>query len=183
MIRARAIADTTGIDATIALLDDHSKVIAAAGQRAYDRVAPQALAELQKEPGEVKYTKDGKLDWASEKQRKFVMAMYREKGIEKYTRTHQLSQGWTVVATTEGGVFRIVIENPAPQAKFVYGSLAQDRAAALRFKQRFHTNTGWQDATDTVKKWTDAMIEAFRKEYKLEIQVRRRAYTKGSKRR
>jgi hypothetical protein len=179
MIRTKATADTSGIDGTIAMLKDHAKVIAAAGQRAHARVAPQALAELRQEPGEPKRP----IEWASERQRKFVMAMYREKGIERYERSHALSQGWTFLAFTEGRIFKTVIENPAPQAKYVYGSMAQNRAAALRFKQKMHTNTGWQDATDTASKWTREMIDAFREEYKLEIQVRRRAYTKGTRRR
>lgn len=178
-IRTKAIADTSGIDGTIAMLKDSPKMIAAAGNRAHDKIAPQALAELQKEPGPVKEP----IEWASERQRKFVMAMYREKGIEKYERTHQLSQGWTFLSFTEGRVFRVEIENPAPQAKFVYGSMAQNRVAALRFKQAMHSNTGWQDVTDTATKWTRAMIDAFREEYKLELQVRRRAYTKGTRRR
>lgn len=179
MIRTKAVTDTSPVDATIAILEDHTKIVAETAQRVHDRMAPEALAELHKEPGEAKQP----IEWQSDKQRKFVMAMYREKGITKYTRTHQLSQAWTIVTIPEGKVFRIVFENPAPQAKFVYGSLAQDRAAALRFKQRMHTNTGWQDATDTASKWTRAMISEFRKEYKLEIQVRRRAYTRGRKRR
>jgi hypothetical protein len=178
-IRTKAIADTSGIDGTIAMLKDQPKIIAAAGKRAHDTIAPQALAELRKEPGPVKEP----IVWASERQRKFVMAMYREKGIEKYERSHKLSQGWTFLAFTEGRVFKTVIENPAEAARYVYGSMAQNRAAALRFKQAMHSNTGWQDVTDTATKWTKAMIDAFRVEYKLEIQVRRRAYTKGSRRR
>jgi len=179
MIRTKASADTTAIDGTIAMLKDQPKIIAAAGKRAHDKIAPQALAELRKEPPPA----ERPIEWASEKQRRFVMAMYREKGIEKYERTHQLSESWKFLALTEGRVFRVEIENPAPQAKFVYGSMAQNRAAALRFKQKMHSNTGWQDVTDTATKWTRALIDEFRKEYKLEIQVRRRAYTKGSRRR
>jgi hypothetical protein len=179
MIRTKASADTSSIDGTIAMLKDHTKIVTAAGQRAHDKVAPQALAELRKEPPPVKEP----IVWQSEKQRKFVMAMYREKGIERYERTHRLSQGWTFLALTVGRVFKVEIENAAPQAKFVYGSLAQNRVAALRFKQKMHTNTQWLDATDVATKWTRAMIDAFKEEYKLEIDVRRRAYTKGSRRR
>ena len=179
MIRTHAAANTSPIDATIAMLEDHTRIIAAVGQRVHDRVAPEALAELRREPGPAKQP----IEWESDKQRRYVMMVYREKGITEYSRSHKLSQGWIVKTLTEGRVFRIEMENPAPQAKFVYGSLAQNRAAALRFKQRFHTNTGWQDATDAASKWTRIMIEEFRKEHKLELQVRRRAYTKGSKRR
>lgn len=178
MIRSKGIADTGGIDGTIAMLKDHARIVATAGQRAHDKVAPLALAELRKEPPPAKQP----IEWASERQRRFVMAMYREKGIEKYERSHRLSESWTFLAITEGRIFRVEIENPAPQAKFVYGSMAQNRAAALRFKQKMHSSTGWIDATDAATKWTKAMIEEFRKEYKLEIQFRRRAYTKGTRR-
>lgn len=180
MIRTHATVNTNPIDATIALVRDHTKILQAAGQRAHDRVAPEALADLRREPGPVKQP----IVWASDAQRRYVMMIYRQKGIKDgYERSHQLSQAWTFVAVFEGQIFRAVIENPAPQAKFVYGSLAQSRAAALRFKQKMHAATGWQDATDTATKWTRTLLEVFRKEYTQEIRVRRRAYTQGSKRR
>lgn len=179
MIRSKATADTSPINGTIAMLKDHAKVIEAAGKRAHDKIAPDALAELRREPGPVKKP----MEWESDNQRKYVMMMYREKGIEKYERSHKLSQGWTFLAFVEGRIFKTVIENAADAARYVYGSMAKNRAAALRFKQIMHKNTGWLDATDVATKWTRVMIEEFRKEYKLEIQVRRRAYTKGAKKR
>ncbi|MDC6657679.1 hypothetical protein OEZ74_25740, partial [Leclercia adecarboxylata] len=137
MIRSHATANTSPIDATIALPPDHAKILQAAGHRAHDRVAPEALAELRREPGPVKQP----VQWESDKQRRYVMMLYKQEGIEKWDRSHQLSQAWTFVAVFEGQVFKAVIENPAPMAKYVYGSLAQNRAAALRFKQRMHTAT------------------------------------------
>jgi hypothetical protein len=177
MIRNKASADTSPIDGQIAMLKDHAKLVEAAGQRAYDKIAPQALEELRREPGPVKQP----VQWTSDDQRIAVMIKYREQGIEKYERSHKLSQSWTFIVFTEGRIFKAVMENPAPQAKFVYGSMAQNRVAALRFKQIMHSNTGWQDITDTATKWTRALLDAFREEYKLEVQVRRRAYTKGSR--
>jgi hypothetical protein len=179
MIRTTATADTSGIDAFKQLLDDQPKIVAEVGQRVYNRHAPEALNELRKEPGAVKKP----IQWTSERQRKFVMAARREKSITgDYERTHELSQGWTIRAITEGVTFRIIFENPSPAAKFVYGSMAQNKAAALRFKQKFHSNTGWLDAAETGAKWTKVMMDDFRQEYKLEVTVRRRAYTRGTKR-
>jgi hypothetical protein len=179
VIRTRAIADTSGIDAQIKLLDEHDKIVAAAGQRAYNRVAPEALAELRQEPPKARRP----IEWTSDRQRKKVMILYRELGIKEWTRTHALSQAWIMRSVIDGKVFRIELENPSPIAKFVYGSMAKTRASALRFKQKFHTNTGWQDATTTGAKWTQAMIDEFRKEYRQEIKVRMRAYTGRTRRR
>lgn len=182
MIRTTTKIDTSGIDAFKQMLDNHAAVVAAVGQRVYDRHAPELLNSLQQEPGAVKYTNNGKLDWTSDRQRKFVMAMYREKGIDKYERTGKLAQGWMVKMVTEGGVLRFVVENPAPQAKFVYGSMAKDVSAAKRFQQRFHQATGWQTVSPVVAAWMERVNAAFKDEFKQAFTTQRRAYTKGTRR-
>lgn len=180
MIRTTATADTSGIDSLLDLLEAQDTMVAAIGQRVYDRHAPDALAELRKEPGAVKKP----IQWTSDKQRKFVMAMLRKDNPDgtEYPRTHALSQGWVVKSSTQGNVFSITFENPAPEAKFVYGSMAKNVNAAARFQQRFHIATGWQAASPIATRWTEVMIADFRNEWKREVQVRRRAYTKGTRR-
>lgn len=116
------------------------------------------LDELQTQPQSAVHP----IEWASEKQRKFVMAKLRRENNLPYQRTGKLAQGWVVEVKRESGNFFMVIENPSSISKFVYGSLAQNRAVALRFQQPFHRNTGWQAATDTVQFWIDAVIEDYR---------------------
>lgn len=179
MIRSTATVDTSGIDALIDLVESQDKMVATVGQRVYDRLAPEALSELRHEPGKPKYP----LQWTSDKQRKFVMAMLRKDNNLPYPRTGKLAQGWTIkVSDPSGGVFAIVIENPAPAAKFVYGSLAKDANAAKRFQQKFHAETGWRAMSPVVARISDDFVAAFRQEWKTEIQTRRRAFTKGTRR-
>lgn len=177
MIRTTATADTSPIDNLIDFLGNQDEFVAAIGQRVFDRHAPDLLSELQREPGKPKYP----LQWTSEKQRKFVMAMLRKEDNLPYERTHKLSQGWIVKPNISGGVFSILVENPAPQAKFVYGSLAKNVDAAARFQQRFHQDTGWRKVSPMVTLFVKAMLEDFREEWKKEVTVKRRAYTKGSR--
>lgn len=178
MIRQTATTDTSSIDAQMALLESHDKVVAETGQAVVNRHAPDALAEFKKEPGPVKKNSQGKIDWTSDKQRIKVMILRREKGIKgDYERSHELSEGWTITAKIDGAIFKIVIQNPSPIAKFVYGSLAQDQAAAKRFQQQFHINTGWQAASEIATRWTKIMLDSFKELYREKIVVKRRAYT------
>lgn len=83
-------------------------------------------------PGPVKYP----IQWTSEKQRK---AFFATDGFGKgipYRRTGQLPADWRVELAVHGGGASVSIVNRNPAAPFVYG----------RWKQQFHTNTGWPDA-------------------------------------
>lgn len=144
--------------------DMHQEIL----QETRDEIAPFALAELQTEPPAAKHP----IEWASDKQRKFVMAKLRRENNLPYRRTGKLAKMWVV--ELRGNV--IVIENLSAIGKYVYGSLAQDRSAALRFQQPFHKNTGWQAATDTTAFWLDAAHETYMDKFG----ERLRDFTKGN---
>lgn len=185
MIRRTATSDTSALDAQINMLTRHEEVVAAAGQKAYDETAPKALALLRQEPGPVKYTNDGKLDWTSDSQRIAVMIKYRKMGIEKWERGKhgkRLSEQWEITAKTEQGVFTFTVFNPSSIAKFVYGSMAKNANAASRFQQRFHRATGWLNASEEGQKVVVMLNAAFKRFYRLEVVTRTRAYTKGMRR-
>lgn len=61
------------------------------------------------------------LRWASERQRRYVMAMLRAQGNLPYQRTGQLEQGWysALAFTANGGA--ITIGNDTPYANYVQG--------------------------------------------------------------
>lgn len=180
MIRATATADTSIIDDLIYQVQNHDKIVAEIGTEVHRQYEGDALAHLRAEPGPPKYP----LAWASEKQRRFVMAKLTRENNLPYRRSHDLSQAWEVIIKIEGGVLRFVIENPAPGAKFVYGSLAKDLSAAARFQQPFHADTGWQQASVTARYWLDVMQSEFTKRYKARLATfgrasgRTRAFTR-----
>lgn len=165
MIRATATTDTSIIDDLIYQMQNHDKIVAEIGTEVHRQYAGEALSHLQVEPGTPKYP----LKWASEKQRRFVMAKLTRENNLPYRRSHDLSQAWEVIIKIEGGVLRFIIENPAPQAKFVYGSLAKDVSAAARFQQPFHRQTGWQQASVTARYWLQVFQDEFTKRYRVRL--------------
>jgi hypothetical protein len=96
------------------------------------RIKPAMLAELQAVPGKPSYP----LNWASEKQRRFVLRKLRLENNLPYRRTGATAQAWEVTArfTNEGGVIEAF--NPLDHAEFVYGPR----------QQPFHVDTGWPNA-------------------------------------
>lgn len=122
-------------------------------EEVHDELKSEILSDLAQEPGRVRYP----IQWTSERQRRAFFATDGFGGGIPYRRTHKLSNAWVVEVRGHA----IVIENPSDASKYVYGSLAQNRSAALRFKQRFHSNTGWQTATDTVSQWMDEITALY----------------------
>lgn len=176
MIRVTASFDTQALDGLIAFVDQFDDVAFEAFEETVADIQPALLAELRDTPGKPKYP----LRWASDKQRKFVMAKLRAEGNLPYQRTGKLAAAWTVDIERNGSTFAMVVQNPATAAPFVYGSLAQNRSAALRFQQPFHQDTGWQAATDTVAFWQNAVNEDFAQNLNkiAQVRFRRRAFTR-----
>ena len=87
------------------------------------------VTTISKEPP--KWT--GRREWASERQRKFVMAKLRREGNLPYRRTHQLSKGWrtTLKTSRDGGILQAA--NGVLYRRFVQGLRAQ----------RMHIQSGW----------------------------------------
>lgn len=75
------------------------------------------------------------IQWTSEKQRRWFFWTFSDEDLP-YRRTGKLPAAWEVLTrVTENGL-TISIVNDNPAAPFVYG----------RWKQQFHTNTGWPAA-------------------------------------
>jgi hypothetical protein len=114
-------------------------------------IAEDAIRELSAEPGPVRYAKNGRLRWKSERQRR---AFFATNGFGRgipYQRTHKLSQGWRVVLddiTASTGVFRI--QNAQRYTRYVQGDDAQP----------YHLDTGWPQAAPIIRKYEDAFQDA-----------------------
>ncbi len=76
------------------------------------------------------------IQWTSEKQRKAYFATDGFGHGIPYKRTGRLPAAWEVLTQVRDTGLTISIVNESPAAPFVYG----------RWKQQFHTNTGWPDA-------------------------------------
>jgi len=129
------------------------RVIAPAVERRMNRT-------LQLLPGKPKYP----IRWASDKQRRYVMAKLRERNNLPYRRTGKLARGWQVLsafdAKSDSGT--LTVENPASIAKYIYGPE----------QQPFHQDTGWPDfakwveqeqeraVNDLMGVWPDILIDA-----------------------
>ena len=181
VIRIRLEADTSAIDDQIAFLEAQDEIVDEILENVVESLAPTALAALRRQPGPVKRP----IQWTSERQRRAYFATNGFGAGIPYRRTGKLAAKWIMEVRGKS----IVIENPSRIAKYVYGSLAQDRMAALRFQQRFHGNTGWQPATDTASEFLDASDELFRNKYDEKVfsmgraTTKRRAFTSGTRRR
>lgn len=176
VIRQTLTQNTEALEGIIGFLEDYEDFAYGVFQETANEIAPHVLDELRDEPGKPTYP----IQWTSEKQRRAFFATDGFGGGIPYRRTGKLAKAWIAEARRDGDSFLFVIENPAKAAPFVYGSLAQNRTSALRFQQRFHANTGWQPATDTVAFWQEAFREQFTD--KLDEQTvegfKRRAFTR-----
>lgn len=184
MIRQTLTADVLPDDDLIAYLESQREILQEVIEEVHSELEPEILAELEHTPPPAKYP----IEWTSERQRKAFFATNGfGKGIPT-KRSGKLQESWLVyIKNLDEGV-GLVIENKAKYAKYVYGSLAQDRTQALRFQQPFHANTGWQEATDTVAFWLDAADELIADKLDQRLgdfaqpKTTRRAYTQGTRR-
>lgn len=144
-----------------------------------DALEPTALAALQRIPGSPKRPRD----WQTERQRRAYFASNGFGAGIPFVRTGKIAAQWEMIVS-DG---MLVIMNKSKVAKFIYGSLAQNRAAALRFQQRAHLATGWPVATDIVREFFDAAGELFNLRYQERVgdisETRRRAFTSASRKR
>jgi len=68
------------------------------------------------------------IQWDSDKQRRYVLAMLRAANNLPYTRTDQLPRGWIIERAGENGY---KLYNPAPAAVYVYGNLEGERQSKI----------------------------------------------------
>lgn len=142
----------------------------------FEEIKDPMLSELRYKPGRPVYP----IDWTSEKQMKAFFASDGFGAGIPTRRTGKHSDAWIAKTERDGDRFVFIVDNPLPTAKFIYGSLARNRASAIRFQQRFHRKTGWDQATDTVKFWTEAFSERYLERMRkiAKTKMRKRAITR-----
>lgn len=136
---------------------------------------------------------NGKIDWTSDKQRKYVMMLLRRKAKEegrepgdiKYRRTYKLRDSWKYdvkVSLGQKGILRVRLYNDAESydpikgettqyAKFVHGAIGVGKGASSvrryrKYMQKFHRDTGWREGYPRVINAYDMMVEYANREYK-----------------
>lgn len=67
------------------------------------------------------------INWDSDKQRRFVLAMLRAKNNLPYKRTDGLPRGWTIESVSNG----YKLYNPAKAAVYLYGNFEGARQSAI----------------------------------------------------
>lgn len=173
MIRSTQKTTLSGVDELIEMFEDFEDIAYREFVEVVDDVEPQMLAELRTDAPPVKYP----IDWTSERQKRAFFATDGfGRGIPTQ-RTGNVQAGWKVLTERVGGIFSVVVENAVDYAKRVYGSLAK---GGQRFQQRFHRNTGWQNANETVDYWLDVIDDEYRERMKriAETASKRRAFTR-----
>lgn len=130
-------------------LHDLQQVHALVGDRVEDYarrevrpfVSQQIDQTLRREPPQRRYPNDYPLEWASAKQRKYVMAKLRAEGNIPYRRTHKQIRSWHVRADYKNGLSSIVVYSDSDVEEFVTG----------KRRQRYHRITGWRSSADVLQ--------------------------------
>lgn len=158
MIAATWKNDTRVADDLTAYMDSFDTLVADAGERAYQRIAPDMLDELEYYPA--------------------------PRPNQKYQRTYRLRDGLEIAFRREAGRFSVYVSNAVEYSKFVVGSLAQARAAAASFQAWMHKGR-WPLAFETVGFWYEAWRELLLEEIQKDqlerfgtVSSSRRAYTR-----
>lgn len=127
------------------------------GRKLNNNIIPGMVNALQYQPGPPDYP----IKWASDAQRKYVMALLRATGNIPYQRTGLTASHWAATIDTSGAAFILKVFNDAvnergqPYAEFVYGRLNQrsDREA-IQSQQPFHRGR-WPLAVRAIRPWAD----------------------------
>lgn len=153
-IRSTSTFDSEPVDDLIAYADSFNEIAQEEFNAVWQPIQTAMLRELKTVPGRVRYP----IDWTSAKQRRFVMMTLRRNNNLPYQRTGRIPAAWQASARFNGGQIQAIVENSEPASRFVYGSLARNGGG---FQQRFHRNTGWQEANQTVAFWFTALQQDF----------------------
>ena len=180
-MRLKLEANTKPLDGLYVMLERFPELAAEAGEETANQLTPELLARLQVQPP-ARTENSPPIQWTSERQRRAYFATDGFGAGIPYKRTGGLAAAWRVITERTATGFRIVVENPKDAARFVYGSLAQNVAAASRFQQQFHKITGWLTASPIVNEWMDLYQDMYRvnlgkKIVALGITIKRRAFT------
>lgn len=158
MLKARWSVKADPLDGLEKFMEQVDQRMAWVGEDVQNEIEPPLMNELRTVPGPVKYP----IQWTSEKQRKAFFATNGfGQGIPTI-RSNKIVNAWVMDNRTAKGRFTMTVRNPIDAAKFVVGAIDfRSRNNALRTKQKFHDNTGWQDTIDTISFWYDAARERY----------------------
>lgn len=159
-IRFGSTINTAPIDALLNRLEGVNILVSDVGREVSDRYVPLLEREMATNVPPPR-RKGDKMRWASEAQRKWWFASNGNGGGIPHKRSGGLANAWVIDVTTAGGIFAVKVYNPAPGAKYVYGSLAKSITAAKRFQQPFHADQGWPLAVEIIRPVIDKMMDEF----------------------
>lgn len=158
MIRTVTIINFKALDGLQEFAAYMPEAVNALGEKVFTRYRPQLLDELQYTPGPVKYP----IEWTSERQRRAFFATDGfGRGIPT-KRTGQINQGWRVEYVTAPTRATIAVRNRTGYAQYVVGRLAPRGHDPM---QKFHRNTGWVPASETLDFWQRVYFEEFEDEF------------------
>lgn len=113
------------------------KAMQAAWRDITERGTQELLDRMQADPGAVRYP----IEWASDKQRRYVMAMLRRTGNLPYRRSGRLQKAWRIESKARLSDGTAALTNDTDYVQYVQGNA----------QQPFHRNTGWVRYTDAVE--------------------------------
>ena len=146
MVTVSLTIDMAALDGIDQYLDEIKQIAEEESVNAYLKYVAPVMAELTKQIAPPNYP----IQWTSDKQRKFVMALLRRKARElglpddapiNYQRTGDIQDNWeTKIKIVPTGT-RMEFTNPTPYTKFVFGSLNQrSLSEARQTQQGFHAD-------------------------------------------
>ena len=164
-IRLKASFNASGLNALEEFLDTQAAVITDIAQDVFATYEPVLREKLTYTPPARDYPADYPLRWRSPKQMRWWFASNGDGNGIPYVRTGGIAEAWIITFETTANSFKILINNPADGARFVYGSLAKDPDAAARFQQPFHADLGWPLAGEIANFYIEAMLTDFKAQY------------------
>lgn len=122
------------------------------------------VVEALKPPPRVAYP----IHWASEKQRRYVMAKLREQNNLPYRRTGALEAANRYYAVQSPDGATLILENTSLYAKYVYGGAS---AASARHQQAMHRNSGWPSMLKAKQEIHMRAMQVFRENFAQTLQA------------
>ena len=138
-----------------------------------DDIDAKYVTELKDELGRYPLPRDRNepVDWESDKQRKFMMWMWKKRGLKlPHQRTGDMGRAWDVEVSEAkyGYGISIKVDNKLERSKFVVGlaGFRKDSVSIRKYEkpiQRFHKDR-WKPAHKIIRPYVVAIQEEFEKQ-------------------
>lgn len=175
MIRLTTSYDKKKLNNIRRYMQDFDKIAEREIKREANIIGRAAVQELSRPVPDVQYP----IQWAGERQRKAFFATNGfGKGIPTQ-RTGSIQKQWRYEIRRNRDGFQFSIYNTKPYAKYLFGSLAQDKRKAARFQQPMHKNTGYPLAQPIVIDAIDKLAQVLNTNVRTAMlrEFKRRAFT------